>query len=54
MKNLRRVAPYLYRYESSGVYFAHVRSGGKLYRESLKTDDRSVANRKLRDFRKKL
>jgi integrase len=54
MKILKRVAPYLYRYESSGVYFAHVRSGGKLYRESLKTDDRSVANRKLREFRKKL
>jgi integrase len=52
--SLKRVAPYLYRYESSGVYFAHVRSGGKLYRESLKTDDRSVANRKLREFRKKL
>jgi hypothetical protein len=54
MKTLKRVAPYLYRYESSGVYFAHVRSGGKLYRESLKTDDRSIANRKLREFRKKL
>jgi integrase len=54
MKTLKRVGPYLYRYESSGVYFAHVRSGGKLYRESLKTDDRSVANRKLSEFRKKL
>src|SRR5262245_62603559 len=51
---LKRVAPCLYKYESSGVYFAHVRAGGKLYRESLKTDDRSLANRRLREFRRKL
>jgi integrase len=52
--SLKRVAPCLYKYESSGVYFAHVRSGGKLYRGSLKTDDRSLANRRLREFRRKL
>jgi integrase len=51
---LKKVAPCLYRYESSGVYFAHVRSGGKLYRESLGTDDRSLANRRLREYRRKL
>jgi integrase len=49
---LKKVAPCLYKYESSGVYFAHVRAGGKLYRESLKTDDRSLANRRLREFRR--
>src|SRR5256885_16714668 len=51
---LKKVAPCLYKYESSGVYFAHVRAGGKLHRESLKTDDRSLANRRLAEFRRKL
>jgi Site-specific recombinase XerD len=46
--------PCLYKYESSGVYFAHVRAGGKLHRESLKTDDRQLANRRLREFRRKV
>src|SRR5262252_9428126 len=51
---LKRVAPCLYKSESSGVYFAHVRSGGKLYRESFQTDDRSLANRRLREFRRRI
>src|SRR5260370_27880200 len=51
---LKKVAPCLYKYESSGVYFAHVRAGGKLHRESLGTDDRSLANRRLAEFRRKL
>jgi integrase len=51
---LKKVAPCLYKYKSSGVYFVHVRAGGKLYRESLRTDDRSLANRRLREFRRKL
>jgi integrase len=50
----KRVAPSLYRSESSGVYFAHVRSGGKLFRESLRTDDRTLANRRLREFRRSI
>jgi integrase len=50
----RRVAPSLYKSESTGVYFAHVRSGGKLYRESLRTDDRSIANRRLRELRRRV
>lgn len=48
---LKRVAPGLYRYSASGVYFAHVRIGGKLFRESLKTTDRKTADRKLHDFK---
>jgi integrase len=52
--SLKKVAPGLYRYESSGVYFAHVRSGGKLYRESLRTDDRSLANRRLAEYRRQV
>lgn len=50
---LKRVAAGLCRYSTSGVYFAHVRIGGKLFRESLETTDRKIADRKLRDFRRK-
>lgn len=46
-----RVAPGLYRSSASGVYFAHVRINGKLFRDSLETSDRKTADRKLRDFR---
>src|SRR5215469_8289089 len=51
---LKRVAPCLYKYEPSGVYFAHVRASGKLYRKSLKTTDRQLANRRLAEFRRAL
>lgn len=51
---LKRVAPCLYRYESSGVYFAHVRAEGKLHRKSLETTDRQLANRRLTEFRRRL
>jgi integrase len=50
---LKRVAQGLYRSTASGVYFAHVRIHGKLFRESLHTTDRQLANRELADFRKK-
>ena len=50
---LKRVAQGLYRYSTSGVYFAHVRIHGKLFRESLGVTDRKLANRKLADFRAK-
>src|SRR2546423_6543412 len=50
---LKRVAQGLYRYSTSGVYFAHVRIQGKLFREWLRTTDRQLANRKLADFRAK-
>ena len=33
-------------------YFAHVRIGGKLFRESLETTDRKLADRKLADFQR--
>ena len=45
-----RVAPCLYRYRSSGVYYAVVRRSGKLIRRSLETNVIEVAKRKLRDF----
>lgn len=40
----------LVRYIPSGIYFARVRSGGKLIRRSLKTDKLSVARLRLGDF----
>ncbi len=48
----KQVAPGLRRYSVTGVYFAHVRIGGKLFRESLGTSDRKLADRKLSDFRR--
>jgi integrase len=44
----------LYRYRSSGVFYANVRRSGKLYTASLRTKDRSTALRLLRDFRARL
>jgi integrase len=49
---LKRVGQGLYRYTASGVYFAHVRIGGKLFRESLKTKDRRDAEQRLAEFRR--
>ncbi|HWN93474.1 MAG TPA: site-specific integrase, partial [Methylomirabilota bacterium] len=40
----------LVRYEPSGTYFARVRIGGKLFRESLDTKSVAVAKMKLNDF----
>jgi integrase len=49
---LRRVGTGLYRSLTSGVYFAHVRIHGKLFRESLHTSDRKIAERKLSNLRR--
>ncbi len=46
-----RVAECLYRHNSSGVYYAWVKRGRKQIRRSLKTSDRALANRRLREFR---
>jgi integrase len=51
---LKKVAPCLYKYEASGVYFAHVRAGGKLHRDSLETTDRKLVNRRLAVFHRKV
>lgn len=50
---LRKVATGLYRFSTSGIYFAHLRIHGKLFRQSLETTDREIANRKLAEFRRK-
>jgi integrase len=49
--SLKRVATGLYRSSASGVYFAHIRINGNLFRDSLGTADRKTADRRLRDFR---
>jgi integrase len=46
--------PGLYQYAASGIYHARVRRGGKLYRESLKTNDLPFAKRKLAEFKQRL
>lgn len=42
----------MYRYRSSGTYFAHAKVGGKLIRQSLKTSTYSVAVLRLNDLLK--
>lgn len=48
-----KVAECLYRNRSSGTYFALVKRKSKQIRKSLKTKDRKLAERRLRDFREK-
>ena len=50
--SLKRVSQGLYRSTASSVYFAHVRIHGKLFRASLRTTDRKLAERRLLDFRR--
>jgi len=38
------------RYQPTGIYFARVRFGGKLYRRALGASDFKLARRKLADF----
>lgn len=49
-----KVAENLYRLESSGGYYALVKKGGKQFRRSLKTKDRKLAERRLREIREKI
>ncbi len=44
----------LYRNASSGTYYALVKRGGKQFRRSLKTKDRALANRRIREYRSKI
>ncbi len=45
----RRVAENLFRYSSSGVYYARFQSNGKDISRSLRTTDRALAKRRLVD-----
>lgn len=49
---LLKVGECLYRNQSSGTYYALVKKSGKQIRRSLKTQDRKLAERRLRDFRR--
>jgi integrase len=44
--------PHLLQYSSSGTYFARIKVGGKIIRESLETDVWSIAQLRLVDFLK--
>ena len=46
-----RVAECLYRNQSSGKYYALIKRKGKQFRKSLKTQDRKLAERKLKELR---
>jgi hypothetical protein len=50
----RKVAQNLYRLESSGTYYALFKRAGKQIRRSLKTDDRTLARRRLDEFHSKV
>src|ERR1022692_3278658 len=49
-----KVAENLYRLESSGGYYALIKKGGKQFRRSLKTKDRKLAERKLKELKEKM
>src|ERR1035441_1849451 len=51
--SLNRVAECLYRLHPSGMYYALVKRHGKQIKRSLKTTDRQLAERRLRDFQGK-
>ena len=46
-----KVAENLYRLESSGGYYALIKKGGKQFRRSLKTKDRKLADRRLKEIK---
>jgi integrase len=47
----QKVGECLYRYSSNGVYYARIKHEGKEIRRSLRTTDRDLAKRKLRELR---
>jgi integrase len=46
-----KVAENLYRLESSSGYYALIKKGGKQFRRSLKTKDRKLADRRLKELK---
>lgn len=47
----QKVGECLYRYSSNSVYYARIKHEGKEIRRSLRTTDRQLANRKLRELK---
>ena len=50
--SFKKIGECLYRYPSSGTYYALLKIRGKQIRRSLETDNLSEARRKLKDFRR--
>src|SRR5439155_23192841 len=50
----KNVGENLYRHTPSGNYYALLKRGGKQFRRSLKTNDRTLANRRLADLRQRI
>ena len=46
-----KVAENLYRLESSGGHYALIKKSGKQFRRSLKTKDRKLADRRLKELK---
>jgi integrase len=53
-QGLNRVGENLFRSDASGIYYAIFRRDGKQIRRSLKTGDRKLAERQLKEFRGKV
>jgi integrase len=49
-QNLKRVGECLYRSQSSNIYYAILKRGGKQIKRSLRTTDAALARRKLKDL----
>src|SRR5580692_1570114 len=49
-----KVAENLYRLESSSGYYALIKKGGKQFRRSLKTKDRKLADRRLKETKEQI
>jgi integrase len=47
----QKVGECLYRYSRNGKYYARIKRGGKETKRSLRTNDRALAQRRLRDLR---
>ncbi len=47
----QKVGECLYRYSRNGKYYARIKRAGKETKRSLRTSDRALAQRRLRDFR---
>ncbi len=52
--SMLRAGENLWRNQSSGIYYALFKRGGKQIRRSLKTDDKTLAKRRLEDLRGKV
>jgi hypothetical protein len=49
-----KVIENLYRLESSGGYYALIKKSGKQFRRSLKTKDRKLAERRLKELKRQI